>query len=155
MPYILRLPSGLEVFRASRKAPEDGGFYGDARFFDSALRAAFPDPTPEQRGGQSGHLYRMPGSRALRFEIRSHTTEETWTRGALMLAEDETQDCAVFVNEAGASTFLTAPVGQELQAVPVARFSNTWTGSGERWNNAQPLGSSLSELESGTPGYFW
>ena len=72
-----------------------------------------------------------------------------------MLAEDETQDSAVFVNDAGASTFLTAPVGQQLQPLPVERFSNTWGGVGERWNNPQSLGASLSELESVTPAYFW
>lgn len=128
---ILRLPSGLEVYRKPRDE--------------------YKDPTPMTLGGVTGHLYVAPLARVKHVQDRDHRI--------LMLDPSTTDDVGIFVGKDGKSMLLKSPKGKNsftLDTSTVEVHSMIFRG-GRQWGfSLNPPGTLTgSTLQTVVPAWYW
>ncbi len=129
---ILRLPSGLELYRAK------GGKYVDA--------------APMTLGVVVGHLYVAPLGKA------DHVQDRDADR-ILVLEPAKDEDTGVFVGKNGASTLLKSPAGKNTfttntEAVRIFQM-NFQGGNSWSFSTNPPTAVTNGVLQTVTPGWFW
>ena len=129
---ILRLPSGLEVYRP--------------------LRSKYTDPTPSTQGGISGHLYVVPGAKVNHVEDRNADR-------LLMVDADSKEDTGIFVGKDGNLLLLRSPASKNdftTNTDPVRVDTMTFDG-GLNWSVGTSAASTFKDgvLQTVRPQWFW
>lgn len=129
---ILRLPSGLELYRAK------GGTYVDA--------------APLTLNGVTGHLYIAPLAKPDHVEDRDADR-------ILILVSDANVDTGVFVGQDGVSILLKSPTGKHsftMNTDLIGIFQMNFQG-GNSWNFSvnPPTTVTQGVIQAVTPGWFW
>ncbi len=154
-PYVLRVASGLEVFRR----PANFGIDQKPSSFqlEIGMAKAFPDPEPFERNGETGHLFRTPKCKPVRFELRTHSNdEEDWERRALLCEGNAAQDTGVFVTETGkVLLFKAAPGTDDWVEDEIGIQASAWTGTVTFWKASPEVGPPSHILEDVEPKYYW
>jgi hypothetical protein len=135
---ILRLPSGLEIYR---RVPNEAD-----------PRRTFRRPIAFTLGQISGHLYVIPKHGLVVVERRGPAT-------VVIIAPDATQDCAAFVGADGITLWLKAPPGTQQFAVdpgPLPVVAPTFF-AGSQWRDPRnPLPSIVDGVIEAVPLVcFW
>ncbi len=153
-PYVLRVASGLEVFR--RAANFGIGSTSSVFEKEDAMALAFPDPQPFVHDGEKGHLFRTPHSKPERFERRIHIGEEDWERRALICVGNQAQDTGVFVTESGKVLLFKAPPGTN-DWIPdqIGIQDSNWTGVVRFWKAEPDVGEPSHVLEDVEAKFYW